>query len=223
MQMATVTGARIDLMQPDPFSFRIYDIAHGLSREGRFSNQTDAAYSVGQHSLLVEQILAQHVEHGQDKTLLMMALLHDAHEFITRDISTPFAHALEQIAPGALDELKHRYQCCIWQLVGLSYEEVNDPGRLQLVKWADSLALLMEKEDLAVDTFAQWPQLSFLHRPSWLNDEWATVRPQPPEQVMSAFIDRFLVHVMARDVPHTRGWGVAAAPLAHSTRQAASA
>ena len=209
MHMATVTGARIDMMQPDPFSFRIYDIAHGLSREGRFSNQTDAVYSVGQHSLLVEQILAQHVEHGRDKTLLLMALLHDAHEFITRDISTPFANALEQIAPGALDELKHRYQCCIWQLVGLSHAEVNDPGRCQLIKWADSLALLMEKEDLQVDIQAHWPQLSFLHRPSWLNEEWATVRPRPATEVMSEFIDRFLVHVMDRDVPNLRLWGVA--------------
>jgi uncharacterized protein len=201
MYMATVSGARIDMIQPDPYSFRFIDIAHGLSREGRFSNQTEAEYSVAQHSLLVYEILAQHPEHGDDPALLLMALLHDGHEFITRDLSTPFAHALDELAPGALDALKARYQDCIWKMAGLTPEETSNTNRHKLVKWADSLALLIEKEDLGVDQGADWPHLGFLHRPSWLTEPWRSVKPMRMADVMSLFMDRFIGLVMLRPVP----------------------
>ena len=200
MHMATVTGARIDMIHPDPFSFRMFDIAHGLSREGRFSNQTRDTYSVAQHSLLVYEILSQHPEHGVDLALLLMALLHDGHEFITRDLSTPFAHALAELAPGALDALKERYQDCIWRLVGLQPEEACNANRQHLIKWADSLALMMEKEDLGVDCGEPWPHLSFLRRPSWLARPWNVVKPISQAEAMSQFMERYTSLIRLRPI-----------------------
>ena len=56
-----LSGRRLDLLDPSPLDIEISDIAHGLARVARWNGQTkgDHAYSVAQHSLLVEQIVAR--------------------------------------------------------------------------------------------------------------------------------------------------------------------
>ena len=58
-----LSGRRLDLLDPSPLDIEIEDIAHGLARVARWNGQTkgDHAFSVAQHSLLVEGI-ASHVE-----------------------------------------------------------------------------------------------------------------------------------------------------------------
>ncbi|EYS92240.1 hypothetical protein X471_00536 [Bartonella bacilliformis str. Heidi Mejia] len=50
-----------DLLNPSPFDIEIKDIAHGLARVVHWNGQTQGeyAYSVAQHSLLVEEIFQE--------------------------------------------------------------------------------------------------------------------------------------------------------------------
>ena len=54
-----LSGRRLDLLDPSPLDVEIEDIAQGLSRVARWNGQTsgDWAFSVAQHSLLVERIV----------------------------------------------------------------------------------------------------------------------------------------------------------------------
>jgi len=53
-----LSGRRLDLLDPTPVDIEIEDIAHGLAFVARWNGQTmgDYAYSVAEHSLLVEEI-----------------------------------------------------------------------------------------------------------------------------------------------------------------------
>ena len=53
-----LSGRRLDLLDPSPLDVEIEDIAHGLARVARWNGQTsgDHAFSVAQHSLVVEEI-----------------------------------------------------------------------------------------------------------------------------------------------------------------------
>ena len=54
-----LSGRRLDLLQPAPADIDITDIAHGLARVARWNGQTlgEHAFSVAQHSLVVEEIV----------------------------------------------------------------------------------------------------------------------------------------------------------------------
>ena len=73
----------------------IEDIAHGLARVARWNGQTigDHPFSVAQHSVVVEEILA-HIEPGVDARWRLAALLHDASEYVIGDMISPFKAAL---------------------------------------------------------------------------------------------------------------------------------
>ena len=53
-----LSGRRLDLLDPTPVDIEVEDIAHGLAFVARWNGQTvgNFAYSVAEHSLLVEQI-----------------------------------------------------------------------------------------------------------------------------------------------------------------------
>ncbi len=53
-----LSGRRLDLLDPSPLDIEISDIAHGLARVARWNGQTSGehAFSVAQHSLLVESL-----------------------------------------------------------------------------------------------------------------------------------------------------------------------
>ena len=56
-----LSGRRLDLLDPTPVDIEIEDIAHGLAFVARWNGQTrgDWAFSVAEHSLLVEALMAQ--------------------------------------------------------------------------------------------------------------------------------------------------------------------
>ena len=90
-----LSGRRLDLLDPSPMDIEIEDIAHGLARVARWNGQTigDHPFSVAQHSVVVEEILA-HVEPGIDPRWRLAALLHDAAEYVIGDMISPFKAAL---------------------------------------------------------------------------------------------------------------------------------
>lgn len=90
-----LSGRRLDLLDPCPEDVEIADIAQGLARVARWNGQTigEHAFSVAQHSLVVEQILATMIP-GCDKSWRLMALLHDAPEYVIGDLISPFKSAI---------------------------------------------------------------------------------------------------------------------------------
>jgi 5'-deoxynucleotidase YfbR-like HD superfamily hydrolase len=90
-----LSGRRLDLLDPSPLDIEIEDIAHGLARVARWNGQTtgDHAFSVAQHSLIVEQI-AVHIEPSLTPEDRLMALLHDSPEYVVGDMISPFKNAL---------------------------------------------------------------------------------------------------------------------------------
>ena len=90
-----LSGRRLDLLDPSPLDIEIEDIAHGLARVARWNGQTLGAhaFSVAQHSLLVEEICRK-LAPDWDKSKRLMALLHDAPEYVIGDMISPFKAAL---------------------------------------------------------------------------------------------------------------------------------
>ncbi len=90
-----LSGRRLDLLDPRADDIEISDIAHGLARVARWNGQTtgEHAFSVAQHALLVEAIVAER-KGGASRELLLAALLHDAPEYVVGDLISPFKAAL---------------------------------------------------------------------------------------------------------------------------------
>lgn len=90
-----LSGRRLDLLDPSPLDIEIEDIAHGLARVARWNGQTrgDNAFSVAQHSVVVEQLAAR-LKPGLPRRWRLAALLHDAPEYVIGDLISPFKAAL---------------------------------------------------------------------------------------------------------------------------------
>ena len=90
-----LSGRRLDLLHPSPFDIEIEDIAHGLARVARWNGQTvgEHAFSVAQHSLVVEEICV-HLDPAMSPGWRLAALLHDAPEYVIGDMISPFKAAL---------------------------------------------------------------------------------------------------------------------------------
>jgi 5'-deoxynucleotidase YfbR-like HD superfamily hydrolase len=90
-----LSGRRLDLLDPSPMDIEIEDIAHGLARVARWNGQTvgEHAFSVAQHSIVVEEIVA-HIQPDIEPRWRLAALLHDASEYVIGDMISPFKAAL---------------------------------------------------------------------------------------------------------------------------------
>ncbi|MEM1363646.1 MAG: HD family hydrolase [Pseudomonadota bacterium] len=99
-----LSGRRLDLLDPTPVDIEIEDIAHGLAFVARWNGQTvgDYAFSVAEHSLLVEAIFSQIAPKAPLRWRLA-ALLHDAPEYVIGDMISPVKDAIGTDY-GALDD-----------------------------------------------------------------------------------------------------------------------
>jgi uncharacterized protein len=90
-----LSGRRLDLLEPSPLDIEIADIAHGLARVARWNGQTKGphAFSVAQHSVLVERLVAD-LSPRLGREARLMALLHDAPEYVVGDLISPFKTAI---------------------------------------------------------------------------------------------------------------------------------
>ena len=90
-----LSGRRLDLLDPSPFDIEIEDIARGLARVARWNGQTsgDHAFSVAEHSVVVEGLFAQ-LNPEATPSERLTALLHDAAEYVIGDMISPFKNAL---------------------------------------------------------------------------------------------------------------------------------
>ena len=90
-----LSGRRLDLLEPSPLDVEIADIAHGLARVARWNGQTkgDHAFSVAQHCVLVERLVFD-LNPRLTRQARLMALLHDASEYVVGDLISPFKAAV---------------------------------------------------------------------------------------------------------------------------------
>lgn len=139
-----LSGRRLDLLDPSPVDIEIEDIAHGLARVARWNGQTlgDHAFSVAQHSVIVEEIAAR-VHRGLAPRWRLAALLHDAAEYVIGDMISPFKTAL------GLDyrKFENRLEAAIHIRFGLP---AITPGPIKsLIKSADRASAFLEATQLA--------------------------------------------------------------------------
>ena len=139
-----LSGRRLDLLDPSPLDVEIEDIAHGLARVARWNGQTvgDHAFSVAEHSLLVED-LARELSPDLSPDARQIILLHDAPEYVIGDMISPF----KAVMGGNYKEIEARLQAAIHLRFGLP---AVTPVRLKtLTKRADMIAAYFEAVELA--------------------------------------------------------------------------
>ncbi len=184
-----LSGRRLDLLDPTPVDIEIEDIAHGLAFVARWNGQTmgDFAYSVAEHSLLVEEIFGRMQAEAPPKWRLA-ALLHDAPEYVIGDMISPVKAA---VGPdyGALDD---RLTAAIHIRFGLP---AAVPVRIKKqIKKADKISAWMEATRIA--GFSEAEATKFFGCPNPDIIEGLEIKLRPPVEVRADFTARH-VELMA--------------------------
>lgn len=177
-----LSGRRLDLLDPSPLDIEIEDIAHGLARVARWNGQTkgDHAFSVAQHSVLVEDFVAL-VWPEASAADRLVALLHDAPEYVIGDMISPFKNAL------GVDyrQFEARLEAAIHIRFGLP---PKTPASLKTrIKTADQSAAFYEATRLA--GFDIDEALTFFGAPP--PGAAPDMTPLSPTDAQSVFLDRF--------------------------------
>jgi len=179
-----LSGRRLDLLDPSPLDIEITDIAHGLARVARWNGQTrgEHAYSVAQHSLLVEQIFLRLVP-GASSDMLLHALLHDAPEYVIGDMISPF----KAVMGGRYKDIEERLHKAIYMRFTLP---VTTGKTLEKrIRQADRIAAYYEAIRLA--GFAEDEAAHYFGRPKDITPEGLDLIPRPTQQVEGSFLSRF--------------------------------
>lgn len=180
-----LSGRRLDLLDPSPLDVEIEDIAHGLARVARWNGQTSGshAFSVAQHSLLVEHIVGR-ISNRPTPALRLMALLHDAPEYVIGDMISPFKQA---IGAGGYRTVENRLQSAINLRFGLAGN--TPPQTKKCIKQADHIAAYYEATRLA--GFEQDEAITYFGRPEKVTPDDLPLEPMATEAAQQAFLDRF--------------------------------
>lgn len=177
-----LSGRRLDLIDPSPLDIEIEDIAHGLARVARWNGQTigDNAFSVAQHSIIVEQI-ASFLKPNLTPQERMMALLHDAPEFVIGDMISPFKNALGIDYRIFEDKLER----AIHLRFGLLPK--TPPALKKLIKKADRICAWFEATELAGFSIEEADNL-FITPPEGLE---INIEPMSAKDAQIAMVERY--------------------------------
>ena len=148
--LETYTGVMFNLVDPSPADVRIEDIARSLSRIPRFNGHTREAYSVAQHSVFVESIVAQR---GIGPLGRLAALLHDAAEAYVGDVTRPVRELIPKFQ-RIHDRVMYVIEVALLQ--GMSAERM---GVAHHIREADNAALATEARDQMSSSGKGWLSL----------------------------------------------------------------
>ena len=178
-----LSGRRLDLLDPTPMDIEIEDIAHGLSFVARWNGQTlgDFAYSVAEHSLLVETLFSRMNPKAPTKWRLA-ALLHDAPEYVIGDMISPVKSA---VGPD-YEELDKRLAAAIHIKFGL-------PAAIPVtikkqIKKADKISAWMEATQIA--GFDEAEANKFFGKPDPKLIDGLEIHLRPPVEARKAYTNR---------------------------------
>lgn len=178
-----LSGRRLDLLDPTPVDVEIEDIAHGLAFVARWNGQTrgDFAYSVAEHSILVEALFAR-MNPGIDPRWRLAALLHDAPEYVLGDMISPVKAAI-----GAdYGELDARLSAAVHIRFGLP---AALPGPIKkAIKKADMVSARLEAEQIA--GFSETEANRIFGRLDPVLVRGLAIRLRPPAEVRAEFTAR---------------------------------
>ncbi|MFM8940863.1 MAG: YfbR-like 5'-deoxynucleotidase [Phenylobacterium sp.] len=177
-----LSGRRLDLLDPSPLDIEIEDIAHGLARVARWNGQTtgDHAFSVAQHSLVVEDICL-HLRPDLDPRWRLAALLHDASEYVIGDMISPFKAALGY----DYKVIEHRLEQAIHIRFGLP---ARTPAEIRkLIKTADRVCAFFEAVQLA--GFGREESVTLFGAPP--PDYAIEIEPLAPAPAQALYVERF--------------------------------
>lgn len=181
-----LSGRRLDLLDPSPLDVELADIAHGLARVARWNGQTfgEHAFSVAQHSLCVEAIF-----HQQNKNAsagdLMMALLHDAPEYVIGDMISPF----KAVVGGGYKTVEKRLEAAIHIAFGLPAHPSRELKAA--IKKADTVSAYFEATLLA--GFSTAEALKFFGQPRGISVDMLPISPLSSTEAQMLFAARFEV------------------------------
>jgi 5'-deoxynucleotidase YfbR-like HD superfamily hydrolase len=179
-----LSGRRLDLLDPSPMDIEIEDIAHGLARVARWNGQTVGAhaFSVAQHSVVVEEIVA-HLQPDIEPRWRLAALLHDASEYVIGDMISPFKAAL------GVDykQFEERLETAIHVRFGLPAK--TPPQVKKLIKQADRACAYFEATQLAGFGQAESVDLFGGPPPGYM----LRIEPQSPSDAQAHYLRRFEV------------------------------
>jgi 5'-nucleotidase len=178
-----LSGRRLDLLDPTPVDIEIEDIAHGLAFVARWNGQTigDFAYSVAEHSLLVEELFGRIAPKAPIKWRLA-ALLHDAPEYVIGDMISPVKAAVG----SGYGELDGRLTAAIHIRFGLP---ATIPASIKRqIKKADRISAWMEATQIA--GFSESEASKFFGRPDRTLIEGLSIALRPPVDVRRDFTIR---------------------------------
>ena len=178
-----LSGRRLDLLDPTPMDIEIEDIAHGLAFVARWNCQTlgDFAYSVAEHSLLVEELYGRMNPEAPVKWRLA-ALLHDAPEYVIGDMISPVKAA---VGPS-YGELDARLMAAVHIRFGLPAQV---PATVKkAIKKADRVSAWLEATQIA--GFSKAESDRFFGRPDPAVIEGLGIHLRPPVEVRRDFVAR---------------------------------
>lgn len=178
-----LSGRRLDLLDPSPLDVEISDIAHGLARVARWNGQTrgDHAFSVAQHCLVVEEIFRRTNE--CDSGAMLMALLHDAPEYVIGDMISPF----KAVVGGGYKTVEHRLEAAIHLRFGLPAHPTRELKAL--IKKADAVAAFFEATELA--GFSVEEARKFFGQPRGITRAMLPIEPMSALEAQRRFLERF--------------------------------
>lgn len=181
-----LSGRRLDLLDPTPVDIEIEDIAHGLSFVARWNGQTlgDFAYSVAEHSLLVERLFSR-LNPKAPAIWRLAALLHDAPEYVIGDMISPVKTS---VGPG-YDELDKRLSAAIHIRFGLP--AVIPAAVKRQIKKADKISAWMEATQIA--GFSEAEANKFFGKPSAEMIEGMEIVLRPPKEARVEYTARHKV------------------------------
>lgn len=178
-----LSGRRLDLLDPTPVDIEIEDIARGLAFVARWNGQTkgEHAYSVAEHSLLVETLFGRIVPKAPAKWRLA-ALLHDAPEYVIGDMISPVKAA---VGPG--------YEALDVRLAAAVHLRFGIPAALpanikRQIKKADKISAWMEATQIA--GFSEAEATKFFTKPDAKLMSGLSIQLRPPAQARDAFTAR---------------------------------
>ena len=181
-----LSGRRLDLLDPSPLDVEIEDIAHGLARVARWNGQTIGAhaFSVAQHSVVVEEIVA-HIQPDIEPRWRLAALLHDASEYVIGDMISPF----KTVIGDAYKIVERRLLAAIHRRFGLPAKSSSELEKL--IKTADRQAAFLEATRLAGFDIVEARR--FFGRPPLVSVslERDYLKPWPAETAEGRYLERF--------------------------------
>ncbi|QDP58389.1 MAG: hypothetical protein Unbinned664contig1000_70 [Prokaryotic dsDNA virus sp.] len=164
--MLTSAGRHIDLMGVRAKDIDFIEIGYSLSNIMRFTGHAQKDWSVAQHCLLMAEMVT--------RTAAPYALLHDAHEAFSNDLSSPFKAAMAARIPGgdrAYRLLCDDFDAAIYAAAELIYPV---PALIEAeIKEADQILCSAEQIAIMKDAVPEFD----------CGDLWKKVVEQPEEVV----------------------------------------